>query len=94
MAGIVRMLPSEAHRVKSDGSIEEVSVSELVHGDRVLVKPGEKVPQRHGGGEDEPPLAKPNPQLFQCSLYCTRYGRAAGTETRRRISYTDPFDDV
>ena len=41
---LVRLMPSEAHRVAADGSLEEVSVSELEHGDRVLVKPGEKIP--------------------------------------------------
>ena len=41
---LVRLMPSEAHRVAADGSVEDVSVSDLVHGDRVLVKPGEKVP--------------------------------------------------
>ena len=41
---LVRLMPSEAHRVSEDGTIEEVSVSDLVHGDRVLVKPGEKIP--------------------------------------------------
>ncbi len=33
-----------AHRVKSDGSIEEVPLETLVLEDRVLVKPGEKIP--------------------------------------------------
>jgi Cu2+-exporting ATPase len=41
---LVRLMPSEAHRVADDGSLEDVAVSDLVHGDRVLVKPGEKVP--------------------------------------------------
>ncbi len=41
---LVRLMPSEAHRLGEDGSIEEVSVADLVHGDRVLVKPGEKIP--------------------------------------------------
>lgn len=41
---LVRLMPSEAHRLKPDGSIEEVPVSELRRGDRVLVKPGEKIP--------------------------------------------------
>ena len=41
---LVRLMPSEAHRVADDGTIEDVSVSDLVHGNRVLVKPGEKVP--------------------------------------------------
>ncbi|MGB3562935.1 MAG: heavy metal translocating P-type ATPase [Thermoanaerobaculia bacterium] len=41
---LVRLMPSEAHRMKDDGEIEEVAVSELGQGDRVLVKPGEKIP--------------------------------------------------
>lgn len=41
---LVKLMPSEAHRLKEDGSIEEVPVGELVKGDRVLVKPGEKIP--------------------------------------------------
>jgi len=41
---LVRLMPSEAHRVREDGGTEDVPVTELVHGDRVLVKPGEKVP--------------------------------------------------
>jgi len=41
---LVRLMPAEAHRVKDDGSVEDVSVDELHKGDRVLVKPGEKIP--------------------------------------------------
>ncbi len=41
---LVRLLPAEAHRLGGDGSIEDVPVSALRHGDRVLVKPGERVP--------------------------------------------------
>ena len=41
---LVRLMPSEAHRLRQDGSIEDVPVTELRRGDRVLVKPGEKVP--------------------------------------------------
>ena len=41
---LVKLMPSEAHRLKEDGSTEEVAVSELTKGDRVLVKPGEKIP--------------------------------------------------
>jgi len=41
---LVLLMPSEAHRVMEDGEVEEVAVSDLVHGDRVLVKPGEKIP--------------------------------------------------
>jgi Cu2+-exporting ATPase len=41
---IVKLIPSEAHRLKEDGGTEEVPVSELKKGDRLLVKPGEKIP--------------------------------------------------
>jgi Cu2+-exporting ATPase len=41
---LVRLMPSEAHRLKEDGRTEEVPVSELASGDRVRVKPGEKIP--------------------------------------------------
>ncbi len=41
---LVKLMPSEAHRVSDDGSIEDVPTSELNEGDHVLIKPGEKVP--------------------------------------------------
>ena len=41
---LVRLLPAEAHRVRADGSVEEVPIDVLRPGDRVLVKPGEKIP--------------------------------------------------
>ena len=41
---LAKLMPSEAHRVLSDGSTEDVAVDMLQSGDRVLVKPGEKVP--------------------------------------------------
>jgi P-type Cu2+ transporter len=41
---LVRLMPAEAHRVREDGGTEDVPVTELAPGDRVLVKPGEKVP--------------------------------------------------
>lgn len=44
LEALVRLLPSEAHRLHSDGSSEEVAVTELKRGDKVLVKPGERVP--------------------------------------------------
>jgi Cu2+-exporting ATPase len=40
---LVRILPSEAHLVR-DGGAEDVRVEDLQAGDRVLVRPGEKVP--------------------------------------------------
>jgi Cu2+-exporting ATPase len=41
---LAALLPSRAHRKKEDGGLEEVSLDELREGDRVVVKPGEKVP--------------------------------------------------
>ena len=44
LESLVELLPSTAHRVTDSGETEDVEVSELRAGDRVLVKPGEKVP--------------------------------------------------
>lgn len=41
---LVRLLPAEAHRLRPDGSTEEVPLTSLQAGDLVLVKPGEKIP--------------------------------------------------
>jgi len=41
---LARLMPSEAHKVMKDGSTMEVPLDELAAGDRVLVKPGEKIP--------------------------------------------------
>jgi P-type Cu2+ transporter len=41
---LVRLLPAEAHRIRADGSAEDVPLAALRPGDRVLVKPGERVP--------------------------------------------------
>src|SRR6266498_4574913 len=41
---LVRLLPSEAHRLRSDGATEDVPLTVLKSGDLVLVKPGEKIP--------------------------------------------------
>jgi len=41
---LVRLLPADAHRLRSDGSIEQVPLDALHPGDRVLVKPGERIP--------------------------------------------------
>ncbi len=44
LESLVRLMPAEAHLVAADGSTREVPVTELRHGDRVLIKPGEKIP--------------------------------------------------
>ncbi len=41
---LAALMPDTAHRLRDDGSTEEVAVAELKSGDRLLVKPGEKVP--------------------------------------------------
>jgi Cu2+-exporting ATPase len=41
---LAKLMPSEAHNVMPDGSLKDVPLDELKIGDRVLVKPGEKVP--------------------------------------------------
>jgi Cu2+-exporting ATPase len=44
LEALVRLLPATAHRLTAGGETEEVPVADLRPGDRVLVKPGEKVP--------------------------------------------------
>ncbi|OYZ26364.1 MAG: copper-translocating P-type ATPase [Hydrogenophilales bacterium 17-64-65] len=44
LEALVRLLPSEAHRLKADGTAEDVPASEIALGDKLLVKPGERVP--------------------------------------------------
>jgi Cu2+-exporting ATPase len=41
---LAKLMPSSAHKVMPDGSTRDVSLDELGTGDRVLIKPGEKVP--------------------------------------------------
>ncbi len=44
LESLVQLMPAEAHRVTSSGGTEDVPVTELSPGDKVVVKPGEKVP--------------------------------------------------
>lgn len=41
---LARLMPSEARKIRPDGSFEDVSIEELEPGDLVMVRPGEKVP--------------------------------------------------
>lgn len=41
---LVKLMPSSAHKIIPDGSIIDVPLNELVVGDQVVIKPGEKVP--------------------------------------------------
>src|SRR6056297_416260 len=41
---LVKLMPDQAHRLTEDETTEDVPVAEIRQGDRVLVKPGEKIP--------------------------------------------------
>src|SRR5467141_167023 len=41
---LAKVMPASAHKVLPDGSIVDVKLNELSPGDRVLVRPGEKIP--------------------------------------------------
>ena len=40
---LARLMPSEAHKLMPDGSTEDVPINVLIAGDKILLKPGEKV---------------------------------------------------
>lgn len=44
LAALASLLPDEAERVADDGRVETVPVSEITLGDRILVRPGGRVP--------------------------------------------------
>ena len=41
---LAKLMPSDAHKVMPDGSVKDVPLGELVVNDKVLIKPGEKIP--------------------------------------------------
>ena len=41
---LAKLMPDEAHKIKEDGNTEDVKVSKLEHEDKLLIKPGEKIP--------------------------------------------------
>jgi Cu2+-exporting ATPase len=41
---LAKLMPSDAHKLMPDGSVKDVPLSELAVGDKVLIKPGEKIP--------------------------------------------------
>lgn len=41
---LVKLMPNEAHKLDENGNVHDVPLSELKSQDRVLVKPGEKIP--------------------------------------------------
>jgi len=41
---LAKLMPSDAHKIMQDGSVKDVPLSELAMDDKVLIKPGEKIP--------------------------------------------------
>lgn len=41
---LVKLMPSEAHKLDENDEVQDIPVSDLKNNDRVLVKPGEKIP--------------------------------------------------
>ncbi|MDP3155813.1 MAG: copper-translocating P-type ATPase [Archangium sp.] len=44
LEALAKLMPSDAHKLMADGSVQDVPLGELAVDDRVLIKPGEKVP--------------------------------------------------
>ena len=44
LEALAKLMPSDAHKLMPDGSVKDVPLSELAVGDKVLIKPGEKIP--------------------------------------------------
>ncbi|GBD87987.1 copper-exporting P-type ATPase B [bacterium BMS3Abin03] len=44
LEALAKLMPSDAHKILADGSIIDVPLEELKTNDRILIKPGEKVP--------------------------------------------------
>ncbi|MGE5847900.1 MAG: copper-translocating P-type ATPase [Ignavibacteria bacterium] len=41
---LVKLMPEEAHLIKDNGETIDISLEELKHQDKILIKPGEKIP--------------------------------------------------
>ena len=41
---LAKLMPSDAHKLMPDGSVKDVTLGELAVNDKVLIKPGEKIP--------------------------------------------------
>lgn len=41
---LAKLMPDEAHKINENGDVADVPVSELKHQDKLLIKPGEKIP--------------------------------------------------
>lgn len=41
---LARLMPSSAHKINPDGNLKEIPLHQLQTGDKILIKPGEKIP--------------------------------------------------
>lgn len=41
---LAKLMPSDAHKIMPDGGTKDIPIAELKEGDKVLIKPGEKIP--------------------------------------------------
>jgi len=41
---LAKLMPSIAHKIEGNGNIRDVLIEQLVSGDRILIRPGEKIP--------------------------------------------------
>lgn len=44
LEALAELMPPDAHKLMPDGSVKDVPLNELAVGDKVLIKPGEKIP--------------------------------------------------
>jgi len=44
LEALAKLMPSDAHKLMPDGNVKDVPLSELAVDDKVLIKPGEKIP--------------------------------------------------
>ena len=44
LEALAKLMPSDAHKLMPDGTVKDVPLGELSVDDKVLIKPGEKVP--------------------------------------------------
>jgi Cu2+-exporting ATPase len=44
LEALAKLMPSDAHKLMPDGGVKDVPLNELAVGDKVLIKPGEKIP--------------------------------------------------
>lgn len=41
---LAKLMPANAHKIMPDGNVKDIPLSDLMIGDRVIIKPGEKIP--------------------------------------------------